>query len=82
MTIKQVQSGVYSPRDVRGISAPAEDREMTTSVSNISTSVIKKTAEADGMRPTLRKLSSNVQPAAITEQLAALTGECDEVSDN
>ncbi|EHG5995785.1 TPA: hypothetical protein OB786_000289 [Escherichia fergusonii] len=61
--------------------ASREISEANTRLKKLSTSEVTGAILKMGhtvieeMKPTLKKVSSNVQPAAIQEQLAALTGE-------
>ncbi|MFP2429042.1 hypothetical protein [Enterobacter ludwigii] len=65
----------------RGMQAPREVTETNTrskksTASEVPGTVLKMVHIAtEEMKPTLKKPSLNVQPAAIQEQLAALTGE-------
>lgn len=67
-----VNSGIQAPREV----TETNTRSKKATVSEVPGSVLKMVHTAtEETKPTLKKPSSNVQPAAIQEQLAALTGE-------
>lgn len=67
-----VTSGMHVPREIGEVGI----RSKKNAVSEVSESVMQlKNVALDEMKPTLKKPSSNVQPAAIQEQLSALTGE-------